>query len=91
VLSRYLSIIQEILLKGLLFFFSFIIIVSAYTKKKQTIIFGYYIENSISAAEMKPCFVYILSGHKYIWDRILSNYYSEYYRKQVSYNNLSNK
>jgi hypothetical protein len=60
-------------------------------KKKQTITFSCCIKDSTDVIEIKPCSIYILLGHKYIFDQILSGYYSEYYRKQVSYNSLSNK
>jgi tRNA(Glu) U13 pseudouridine synthase TruD len=65
--------------------------VSAHTKKKQAIVFGRRIEDSTRAAEMKPCSVYVSSGRKYVWDRILSDRCSEYYRKQVSCDSLSDE
>jgi hypothetical protein len=65
--------------------------VSAHTKKKQAIALGRRIKDSTNAAEMKPCSICMLSGRKYVWDRILSDRYSEYYRKQVSCNSLSNE
>jgi hypothetical protein len=65
--------------------------VFVYTKKKQAIVFGCYIKDSTNIIEIKPCFIYILSGRKYIFDRTLSGCYSEYYQKQISYNNLSDK
>jgi hypothetical protein len=77
-------------MKAIVFFF-FNITVSIYTKKKQVIALGCHIEDSANIIEIKPCFIYILSGRKYIFDRILSGYYSEYYRKQVSYNSLSDE
>jgi hypothetical protein len=75
----------------LLFSLSFIMTVSAHTKKKQTIAFSRRIKDSTRAVEIKPCSVYMSSGRKYIWDRILSDRYSEYYRKQVSYDSLSDE
>jgi hypothetical protein len=65
--------------------------VSAHTKKKQAIALGRRIEDSINAAEIKPCSVCVSSGRKYIWDRMLSDRYSEYYRKQVSCDGLSDE
>jgi hypothetical protein len=73
------------------FSLSFIMTVSAYTKKKQAIVFGRRIKNSTRVAKIKPCFVCVSSGRKYVWDRILSNRYSKYYRKQVSCDGLSDK
>jgi hypothetical protein len=65
--------------------------VSIYTKKKQTIALGYRIEDSIDIIEIKPCFIYISSGRKYVFDQTLSSYYSKYYRKQVSYDSISDE
>jgi hypothetical protein len=69
----------------------FTITISAYTKKKQAIVLGRCIEDSADIIEMKPCSVCMLSGRKYIFNQTLSGRYSEYYRKQVSYNSLSDK
>jgi hypothetical protein len=73
------------------FFLLFIMTVSAYIKKKQTITLGCRIEDSTNTAEIKPCSVCISSGYKYVWDRTLSDCYSEYYYKQVSCNSLSDE
>jgi hypothetical protein len=54
--------------------------VSAYIKKKQAIILGCHIKDSIDIIEMKPCSIYISSGRKYVFDQSLSGRYSEYYR-----------
>jgi hypothetical protein len=59
--------------------------------KKQIIALGCCIEDSANIMEIKPCFIYILSSRKYIFDRTLSGCYSKYYWKQVSYDSLSNK
>jgi hypothetical protein len=65
--------------------------VSIYTKKKKTIAFSYYIKDSVDIIEIKPCSIYMLSGRKYVFNQMLSGRYSKYYRKQVSYNSLSDK
>jgi hypothetical protein len=79
------------IVQGLSSSFSFTITVSAYTKKKQTIALGRRIEDSTNAAEIIPCFVCVLSGRKYVWDRTLSDCCSECCRKQVSCNGLSDE
>jgi hypothetical protein len=55
--------------------------VSAYTKKKQTIVLGCRIKDSANVIKIKPCSIYVLSGRKYIFNQMLSGRYSEYYRK----------
>jgi hypothetical protein len=72
-------------------FFFFNMLVSIYTKKKQTIVLGRRIEDSTNIIKIKPCSIYMLSSRKYVFDQILSGRYSEYYRKQVSYNSLSDE
>jgi hypothetical protein len=62
-----------------------------YTKKKQAIVFGRYIEDSFYIIEIKPCFFCVSLERKYMFDRRFSKYYSEYYYRQVSYDNLSDK
>jgi hypothetical protein len=49
----------------IIFFFNITIFI--YTKKK-TIIFSCYIKDSVNIIEIKPCFIYMLSGYKYIFN-----------------------
>jgi hypothetical protein len=65
--------------------------VSAHTKKKQAIALGCRIEDSTDIVEIKPCSICVLSGRKYVFDQTLSSRYSEYYRKQVSCDSLSDE
>jgi hypothetical protein len=75
----------------LLFSLSFNITVFVYTKNKQVIVFGCYIKDSIDIMEIKPCSICVSSGRKYVFDQTLSGRYSEYYRKQVSCDSLSDE
>jgi hypothetical protein len=58
---------------------SFNMTVSVYTKKKQAIALGCCIEDSADVIKIKPCFICMLSGCKYIFDQVLSGRYSKYY------------
>jgi hypothetical protein len=79
------------IIRQLLPFFFFIIIIPAYIKNKQAITFGYRIENSNNAIEIISCFFYVSLDHKYIFDQKLFEYYSEYYYYQTSCDSLSDK
>jgi hypothetical protein len=65
--------------------------VPVHVKKKQSIALGRYIEDSINIAEIKPCSLCVSLLHKYVFDRNLSDYYSEYYCRHVSCDGFSDE
>jgi hypothetical protein len=65
--------------------------VPAHVKKKQTISLGYRIKDSSNTVEITPCSLRVSLDRKYVFDRKLSERYSEYYCRQASCDSLSDE